>query len=127
MVNDVSRAYIYAQATRDIFIELPSEYEEAQEGEVGWPNVCLYGDRDAAREWQDTLRKHLELLGFKRGRGYPAIFHHHERGIKTLVHGDDYVSSGMSSDLDWLQNELGKRYKQDRLEHSRGVRARGRP
>ena len=27
------------------------------------------------------------------------------------MHGDDYVSSGMSSDLDWLQNELEKRYK----------------
>ena len=49
MVNDVSRAYFYAPATRNIFIELPDEDEYAQEGEVGWLNVCLYGTRDAAR------------------------------------------------------------------------------
>ena len=29
----------------------------------------------------------------------------------TLVHGDDYVSSAMSSDLDWLQAELEHQYK----------------
>ena len=111
MVNDVSRAYFYAPATRNIFIELPNEDEYAQEGEVGWLNVCLYGTRDAAREWQETLSKHLEHLGFTRGRGHPAIFHHRERGVMTLVHGDDYVSSGMPSELDWLQAELEKRYK----------------
>jgi len=32
MVNDVSRAYFYAPATRDIFIELPSEDEESSRG-----------------------------------------------------------------------------------------------
>ena len=111
MVNDVSRAYFYAPATRYIFIELPDEDEYAQEGEVGWLNVCLYGTRDAAREWQETLSKHLEHLGFTIGRGHLATFHHRERGVMTLVHGDDYVSSGMPSELDWLQAELEKRYK----------------
>ena len=28
----------------------------------------------------------------------------------TLVHGDDYVSSGMTSDLDWMQKEPEKEY-----------------
>ena len=68
MVNDVSRAYFYAPATRNIFIELPSEDEEAQKGEARWLNVCLYGTRDAAREWQDTLSRHLMQLGFARGK-----------------------------------------------------------
>ena len=94
MVNDVSRAYFYAPATLDMFIELPSEDEEAQEGEFGWLNVCLYGTRDAARGWQDTLSKLIKQLGFTRGSGHPVIFHHRKRGIMTLVHGDDYVSSG---------------------------------
>ena len=49
MINDVSRAYFYAPATRSLFIELPDEDDEAQEGEVGRLNVCLHGTRDAAR------------------------------------------------------------------------------
>ena len=32
MVNDVSRAYFYAPATRALFIELPEEDEEARPG-----------------------------------------------------------------------------------------------
>ena len=68
MVNDVSRAYFYAPATRNLFIELPREDDEAQEGEVGRLNVCLYGTRDAAKEWQKTLSRHLERIGFMQGR-----------------------------------------------------------
>lgn len=28
-----------------------------------------------------------------------------------MVHGDDYMSSGRSVDLDWLEGELAKQYK----------------
>ena len=55
MVNDVSRAYFHARPQRKIYVELPAEDEEAQEGEVGLLNVCLYGTREAARGWQQTL------------------------------------------------------------------------
>ena len=58
MVNDVSWAYFYAPATRNLFIELPTEDDEAHAGEVGRLNVCLYGTRDAAKEWQKTLGRH---------------------------------------------------------------------
>ena len=35
MVNDVGRAYFYAKQQRSVFINLPKEDDEAQEGEVG--------------------------------------------------------------------------------------------
>ena len=57
------------------------------------------------------MSKHLESIGFKRGVGHPAVFYHPGRDIKTLVHGDDYVSAGMSEQLDWLQGELERAYK----------------
>ena len=28
-----------------------------------------------------------------------------------MVHGDDYVSAVMTKDLDWLEEELGKKYE----------------
>lgn len=68
-VNDVSRLYFYALATRSLFMKLPPEDEEASDGEVGRLNVCLYGTRDAARGCQRTLLEHLVELGFVRGRG----------------------------------------------------------
>ena len=83
MVNDVSRAYFYAAVQRSLFIELPAEDVEAKKGEVGRLNVCLYGTRDAAKSWQQALSSHLISLGFKRGKGYPAVFHHPSWRLKT--------------------------------------------
>ena len=73
-------------------------------GEVGKLNVCVYGARDEANGWQETLSKQLTGLGFRHGKGHPAVFHHEGKGIMNLVHGDDYVSAGWSEVLDWLQS-----------------------
>ena len=50
-------------------------------------------------------------MGFSRGLGHPAVVHHAGRGLLTLVHGDDYATSGEGKDLDWLEGELNKKYK----------------
>ena len=63
--------------------------------------MCLYGTR-AAKQWQDTRSAHLQSLGFKRCKGYPALFVHPIKNVMTLVHGDDYVSAGGAQDLTWL-------------------------
>ena len=111
MVNDVRRAYFYAKIGRDVFIELPPEDPEYGSGKVGKLRLCLYGTRDAAKGWQETLSAHLVSLGFTRGVGHPSVFHHKKRKIMTLVHGDDYVSSGAGADMKWLELELAKAYE----------------
>ena len=40
--------------------------------------------------------------------GNPAIIFNEEREIMILDHGDDYVSSALSDDLDWLEREQWK-------------------
>ena len=40
-INDISGGYFHAPVRRSLFIELPAEDEEAQEGEVGRLNVFL--------------------------------------------------------------------------------------
>ena len=52
MVNDVSRAYVNAVATRDLCIDIPKEDTGAKPGEFVHLKVCLYGTRDAALNWQ---------------------------------------------------------------------------
>ena len=78
---------------------------------MGKLRLCLYGTRDAAKSWQETLSAHLVSVGFSRGRGHPSVFHQKEHGIKAMVHGDYYVASGSSESLEWFKTELEKAYE----------------
>ena len=112
MINDVRRAYFYAQATRELYVELPAEDSASGKGDmVGRLRLCLYGTRDAALNWQDTLSRHLLDIGFERGVGFPSVFVHKQLDIWTLVHGDDYFSAGGGKELEWLEAQLSEKYE----------------
>ena len=111
MINDVRRAYFYAKCTRDLYIHLPAEDPEASPDKLRKLKLCLYGTRDAAKGWQETLSAQLESCGFIRGVGHPAVFHQTGRDVVTLAHGDDYVSSGRPTDLLWLEEQLAAAYE----------------
>ena len=76
MINDVSRAYFYARSTRCLYIEVPAEDPDAHPDLLGRLRLSLYGTRDAALNWQQTLSEHLVENGFVRGVGHPSVFHH---------------------------------------------------
>ena len=78
---------------------------------IGKLNVCLYGTRDAAVGWQRCLTEHLLSIGFEVGVGHPSVFVHRNRGICTLVHGDDDFSFGNLGDLRWLDGQLRRRFE----------------
>ena len=74
MINDVRRAYFNAKVTRDIYIEIPEEDKKEGESDMlGKLNLCLYGTRDAALNWQETLSSHLVSFGVRRGFGHPCV------------------------------------------------------
>ena len=127
MINDVRRAYFYAKIQRDVYVELPKEDKDHGTGMLGKLRLCLYGTRDAAKGWQETLSSHLEGIGFVRGRGHPSVFWHPEKKIKTLVHGDDYVSAGEDSSMNWMEGELSKAYElqSQRLSADKGGKIEG--
>ena len=41
---------------------------------VGQLKLCLYGTRDAALNWQETLSQHLIDNGLERDVGFPSVF-----------------------------------------------------
>ena len=127
MVNDVRRAYFYAKINRDVYIELPKEDPEYGTGKLGKLKLCLYDTRDAAKGWQETLSAHLESVGFKRGVGHPCVFWHPVKGIKTLVHGDDYVSAGSPEAMAWLEKKLEEAYeiKTQKISEAKGANREG--
>ena len=110
MINDIARAYFNAKIDRDLYVELPPEDRVEGEDMVGKLELCLYGIQDAARCWQDLLAAHLSEVGFKRGVGHPCVFHHEDWDVKTVVHGDDYASSGPADGLAKLRQALEDKF-----------------
>ena len=113
MLNDVSRAYFYAKVRRPVWVELPEEdktQEDREKGHVGRLHLSMYGTREAAQNWQEEVSDHLMTIGFKKGKANPCMYFHEKRDIASLVHGDDYVSTGVEENLRWLEAELAKKF-----------------
>ena len=111
MVNDVSRAYFYADATEPTYVKLCEEdMGEGEQGMCGRLNKAMYGTRTAAREWQKEFTKVLRELNVTSGKASPCIFYNAKKLLKTYVHGDDFVTTGPVTELQWLEKELKKRY-----------------
>ena len=113
MVNDISRAYMYAEARGDTFIEIPDEdVLDGEQGKyVGRLRKAMYGTRAAAQCWQREFARTLRAAGFEQGRASPCVFYHQEKDIVTFVHGDDFVSSGEVESLKWPQGVLASAYQ----------------
>ena len=69
MIQDISKAYVFAPAIRDIYIELP--LEDAEPG-MGKLELSLYGTRDAALSWADAYTKVLIAMVYKKGSSSPC-------------------------------------------------------
>ena len=112
LLADVSRAFFEADARREICVELPTEdKQEEDEGDlVGYLMKSLYGTRDAATNWQEEVAKAMKGWGFRRGLSNPCLYWHREKGLKALVHGDDFGAAGSRSGIAWFKGKLGERF-----------------
>ena len=94
MHTDTSRAYCHAPCKEETYVELP---------EYGRLRVSLYGTRDAAANWEDAYPNVLREHQFDRGVACPCSFYSRVRGIRTVVHGDGFISGGPRHQLKWLE------------------------
>ena len=92
---------------REIFVELPAE-AGYPEGMVGRLLRSMYGCRDAGLNWEMCVAKVMKKLGFIQGASSPCVYFHPTRGVKTVVHGDDFTSLGKMMDVQWLHESLQK-------------------
>ena len=53
----------------------------------------------------------LMAIGFTQGKASTCVFHHQTRGIRTFVHGDDYVSTVMPEQLQWMKGKFEEKYQ----------------
>ena len=73
MFSDVKRAYFYAKARRELYVEVPPEDPGYFPGALGRLRLALYGTSDAASLWQECLAQHLESVGFTKGVSNPVF------------------------------------------------------
>ena len=108
MVNDISRAFFEAKATRKLCVELPSEDmtdEDYRLDKVGLLEMSLYGTRDAATNWQEEVARSMAGWGFKRSTYNPCLYWNQMTGVRTLVHGDDFMSVGRRSAVEKFEKQ----------------------
>ena len=112
MYADVSRAYFYAKAVRPVYVVLPPEdQEDGDQGMVGELVMSMYGTRDAALNWATEYSDTLLKSGYVQGRANGCLFHHPNKDVSILVHGDDFVAVGNDVELAEARATLEDKYK----------------
>ena len=104
MVIDAKKAHLHAMAGRELFIELPPEAG----GGCARLRRSLCGTRDALALWEAFVAAQLHNLGCVWGRPNACTFAHPQRGLRCIVHGDDFVFTGVGHELAWALSELDK-------------------
>ena len=103
---DAKKAHLHAPCVREVYVQLPPE--RSSPGRCCRLLRCLYGTRDAPKEWERYAAERLEAIGFRRGAACPVVFYHPGRDLRGVLHGDDFVFSGGEASLDWVAKALSK-------------------
>ena len=110
---DVQRheLFVHARASTDICVELCEEdkTEKGDEHRCGQLMQSKCGTGAIAHDWQAELMRTMKDIGFNQGRASLCVFCHRQKDIKTVVQGDDFVSSCERSELEWLCRSLQKK------------------
>ena len=72
---------------------------------------AMYGTRDAAQNWECEYVEIMEGIGFRRGQSTPFIFWQKEKGIRAVIHGDDFTLLGNEGALDWFRERIQERFE----------------
>ena len=105
---DVSRAYFYAPATRDVYIKLPEEGRE--EGMCGKLKKSMCDARDAAKYWENEHQRTMTDLGFQTGKATTCACWDKEWDILAVIHGDDITVLANQGGVGWAKSQLMTRY-----------------
>ena len=109
---DVSRAHFYADAVRDVYIEVPREDPRSQEpGVCGKLQKTMYGTLDAAEQWGEHYSCTLVDADFAKGKASPCHFLYERLGLWVLVHGDDFFGVARRAGREFLVKTLKAKYE----------------
>ena len=114
-VIDIISAFLEALLRQRIWVVQPHGFEEMglnNEELACFLRKALYGLKQAPLEWYSTLRKVVELLGFKRMVKDHSVFRHFEKNITIAIYVDDIlIVAKEKSAISWLKEELKKHFR----------------
>ena len=68
-------------------------------------------DWAVAHDWQFEVTRTMIDVGFMQGKASLCVFWHRQRDMTSLVHGDEFVSSGGRTELEWLCKSLKEKFE----------------
>lgn len=110
MFVDARKAYFNAKPRRALHL-LPPKELGLPKGYVARLKRCAYGTRDAGLLWEECYCEKLAAMGFVRGISSPCCFVHEAKGLRCVVHGDDFTLLGTRTSLRWFEQEFGTAFE----------------
>ena len=112
MTLDFSKAFLYGNVEREVYIELPDEDARKYGSDcVGKLIRSMYGLRDAPQIWQRVVRGMLVDMGYKPLLGTQCMYVHPELNIVIVAHVDDFLVLGSEDQLRELITKLQVSYE----------------
>jgi hypothetical protein len=71
---DIKTAFLYGDLIEEIYMELPPGHRQANK--VARLQKCIYGLKQASREWYSKLSSFLKDKGFTSAHFDPCVFIH---------------------------------------------------
>lgn len=89
---------------------------------MGEMQQAMHGARDTLQIWACTAREKMFGLDFCASALHPPVYWHPVRLVTIVMHADDLLCIGPSSELQWLFKSLQKEYdEQEYDEHRFGI------
>ncbi|CAI7924715.1 unnamed protein product, partial [Closterium sp. NIES-54] len=112
---DFSTAFLQGSLHEEIWLRRPSGFTGSFPADTQWSlRRPVYGLRQAPREWHDTLRTTLAVLGFAPSTSYPSLILRTDTTLLpfyVLVYVDDLVFATADTEaLAHVKSELQKRH-----------------
>ena len=100
MIIDFSKAFLYGNTNREVYIELSDEDGRKQDSDcAGVPRKSMYGLRDAPQIWQEVVQDMLKARGYVSLVCTQCMYTNPSNGMLIVAHVDDFLALGVVSNV----------------------------
>ena len=106
---EISRAHLHSGLDREFYVVAPKEDDGCADGWCWLLRKAMSGLRDVGRAFDRLCESVMDEIGFTVGAGSVCLYWHQQRRIGVYRRGDDFIGSGVRTELNWFKDELGQR------------------